>query len=148
MAKNELNYSPSIFDNKSSTTAENKFVAYLNYDFNSQKGFGLSVGVRYERVNYLFEDIVDRTNNIHRTYNNVFPNLRVSYQTGRVSLSLGYRSGIRRPNYQQLNGNTFYVNRFLYQEGNPRLIPEISHNIRYAVMYRFIYFMASYEYRQ
>lgn len=148
MAKNELNYSPSIFDNKSSTTAENKFAAYLNYDFNSQKGFGLSAGVRYERVNYLFEDIVDRTNNIHRTYNNVFPNLRVSYQTGRVSQSLGYRSGIRRPNYQQLNGSTFYVNRFLYQEGNPRLIPEISHNIRYAVMYRFIYFMASYEYRQ
>ena len=29
MAKNELNYSPSIFDNKSSTTAENKLNKYF-----------------------------------------------------------------------------------------------------------------------
>ncbi len=148
MAKNELSYTPSIFDNKQSTTTENKFVVYLNYDFNSQKGFGISVGVRYERVNYLFEDILEAKNNIHRTYDNVFPSFRVFYQTGGLSQSLGYRSGIRRPNYQQLNGNTLYVNRFLYQEGNPRLIPEISHNIRYSVMYKFIYFMASYEYKR
>lgn len=148
MAENELNYSPSIFDNKSSTTTENKFAAYLNYDFNSQKGLGISVGVRYERIDYLFKDIVNGKNNIHRTYNNVFPSLRLSYQTGSISQSIGYRSGIRRPSYGQLNGNTFYVNRFLYQEGNPRLIPEISHNIRYSVMYKFIYFMASYEYKR
>lgn len=63
-----------------------------------------------------------------------------------LSQNLGYRSGISRPDYGQLNGNTFYVNQFMYQEGNPQLVPEISHSAQYSLMYRFIYFALQYQY--
>lgn len=139
-----LKYVPNIFDNTRSENSENRWAGYLSYNFNSN-GFGLNAGLRYEWVNSRYDDLDNPENNIHRTYSDWFPNIQVSYQKGLWSQSLSYRSGITRPSYNSLNGNTFYVNQFMYQEGNPQLVPEISHNIQYNLMFRFIYFSLRYS---
>lgn len=146
VAKTKLMYEPKTINDKQSETSENKAAAYMGYSFNNQNGFSASVGLRYEFVKARFDDKIDDKNDINRTYSDFFPNIRLSYQKGLLSQNLGYRSGISRPDYGQLNGNTFYVNQFMYQEGNPLLIPEISHSVQYSLMYRFIYFALQYQY--
>lgn len=140
-----LKYTPDIFDNTRSANSENRWTGYLSYNFKN-KGFGLNLGLRYEWVNYHYDDLNHYENNVHRTYSDWFPNVQFSYQKGNWAHSLRYRSGILRPSYNSLNGNTFYVNQFMYQEGNPKLVPEISHNLQYNLMYRFVYVSLRYSY--
>lgn len=139
-----LNYQPQKFTDTRSENSENRWAGYLSYNFKNGNGFGLNAGLRYEWVNSRYDDLENDKNDIHRTYGDWFPNLQLSYQKGLWSQSLNYRSGISRPSYNTLNGNTFYVNQFMYQEGNPKLVPEISHNFQYNLMYRFVYLSLRY----
>ncbi len=144
--KTTLNYEPSILIDTRSESSETKFAGYLNYSYNNKNGFSFGSGLRYEWVNSQFNDFNDEKNNIHRVYSNVFPNVQIGYRKGLVTQSLSYRSGITRPSFSAISGNTYYVNRFVYQEGNPKLEPEIVHNVQYNFMYRFIYFSLKYSY--
>lgn len=144
--KKLLNYLPEILTDTRSETAETKFAGYLNYSYNNENGFSFGTGLRYEWVNSQFNDLNNEKNNLHRVYSNLFPNVQASYRQGLVTQSLSYRSGITRPPFSVINGGTYYVNRFLYQEGNPKLEPEILHNVQYNLMYRFIYLSLRYSY--
>lgn len=139
-----LNYEPKIFIDTRSKTAETKLAGYLNYSYNNESGFSFSTGLRYEYVNTLCSDF--NNNNLHRVYSNLFPNAQVSYRKRLTSQSISYRSGITRPSFNTISGGTYYGNRFVYQEGNPKLEPEILHNVQYNFMYRFIYFSLRYNY--
>lgn len=140
-----LKYQPQNHTDTQSENVENRVTGYVSYSFNNS-GFGLDAGFRYEMVKSRYDDLNNADNNIHRTYGDWFPNIQVSYQKGLWSQSLSYRSGISRPSFSSLNGNTFYVNQFMYQEGNPKLVPEISHNVQYNFMYRFVYLSLKYGY--
>lgn len=143
-----LNYNPKSTNDTHSETSEIKGAGFLDYSFNNKKGLALSVGLRYEWVHFVFDDYLNAKNKIDRTFSNLFPSAQISYQTGSLSQTLSYRSGITRPSYGELNGDTFYINQFMYQEGNPRLVPEISHNIQYSLMYKFVYLALQYQYIQ
>jgi hypothetical protein len=143
--ENNLNYIEQTFANKQSTTEENKISGYLSYNFR-KGGFDLSTGLRYENVKSSFVDKKNSENNIERTYNDFFPNLSLSYQRGTLYQSLNYRSGIQRPGFGQLGNYAYYLNQFQRQEGNPNLIPQISHRMQYSLMYRFLYFSMAYTY--
>ena len=148
LANSELNYFPQSTNNQESSSKEHKISSYLGYNFDNLSGLAINAGVRYELVSLIFDDIIDHKNSINRTYGDFFPNLNFSYKIGSLWHSLSYRSGITRPTYRLLNANAYYVNRFMYQEGNPKLLPEISHNIQYNMMYSFMYFSAQYSYKK
>ncbi len=148
LVNNKLNYLSNNTNNQKSISYENKISSFLEYNFDNQKGFGINAGVRYELVGLIYDDIIDVKNSINRTYCNFFPSLSVSCTTGKVWHNLSYRSGITRPTYRLLSANSYYINQFMYQEGNPKLLPEISHNIQYNMMYRFIYFSTQYSYKK
>lgn len=130
---------------KKSKTKERKLAAFINYNLSIGK-FNLSSGLRYENVDSDFKDIVDRKKNINKTYGNIFPSLSLSYSNGSLSNSFTYRSGIRRPDFGKISSYSYYLNRFLYQEGNPKLISQISHNLQYSFLYKFILFQLNYVY--
>ncbi|MCH4896212.1 TonB-dependent receptor [Marinilabiliaceae bacterium JC040] len=141
----DLDYSTSILGDKKSKTKERKLAAFINYNLSIGK-FNLSSGLRYENVDSDFKDIVDRKKDINKTYGNFFPSLSLSYSNGSLSNSFTYRSGIRRPDFGKISSYSYYLNRFLYQEGNPKLISQISHNLQYSFLYKFILFQLNYVY--
>ncbi|MCT4599480.1 MAG: TonB-dependent receptor [Marinifilaceae bacterium] len=141
----DLDYSTSILGDKKSKTKERKLAAFVNYNLSIGK-FNLSSGLRYENVDSDFKDIIDRNKDINKTYGNIFPSLSLSYSNGSLSNSFTYRSGIRRPDFGKISSYSYYLNRFLYQEGNPKLISQISHNLQYSFLYKFILFQLNYVY--
>lgn len=120
---------------------------FLSYSY-SQNNFSLNAGIRYENVASDYRNLYDASNNIHRTYHNFFPSFGISYKMSQVSQSLSYRISTIRPSFDQLNNNSYYVNTYMRQEGNPGLQPEIAHQIQYSLSYDFLYLSLSYRYKK
>lgn len=147
--KNDLSYSGSLVSTTKSKTDESKCAEYVSYSFESGT-FSLDAGLRYEsvRYKYLYNELSESPNNISKYYNNIFPSFGVSYKLNDISQSLNYRISTIRPKFEQLNNSSYYVNRFFYQEGNSRLIPQISHQIKYSLTYKFLYLSLGYDYNK
>ena len=83
---------------------------------------------------------------LHRKYDNLYPSLLLSHQSGRFSQSLSYRSSETRPSFQELNTGTVYANRYLRQIGNSQLEPSKRHEFQYQASYGDLFLQASYTY--
>ena len=83
---------------------------------------------------------------IHRKYDNLYPSLLLSHQSGRFSQSLSYRSSETRPSFQELNTGTVYANRYMRQVGNSQLEPSKRHEFQYQASYGDLFLQASYTY--
>ena len=142
-----------------SITKENHAAVFAEYSIDF-KPFSLRVGLRYEhvdsRLNYL-KDETGRTGigtpetasteaPIHRKYDNLYPSLLLSHQSGRFSQSLSYRSSETRPSFQELNTGTVYANRYMRQVGNSQLEPSKRHEFQYQASYGDLFLQASYTY--
>lgn len=147
--KNDLTYSGRLISKTKSKTDERKCAEYISYCFDNGT-FSLDAGVRFEsvRYKYMYNELSESSNNINKCYNNIFPSLGVSYKVNDISQSLNYRISTIRPKFEQLNNSSYYVNRFFYQEGNSKLIPQISHQIKYSLTYKFIYLSLGYDYNK
>ena len=138
----ELDYK-GIVKGKKNKTDERKFAGFIDYSY-SKNSFSMSAGIRYENVKSDFTDLLDNKNSISKNYGNVFPSLSLSYKIGKVSNTLTYRSGIKRPNFGKLNNYSYYMNQFLRQEGNPQLTSQIFHQYQYSIFYKWLLFKVNY----
>lgn len=131
-----------------SITKENHAAVFAEYSLDF-KPFSLRVGLRYEhvdsRLNYL-KDETASTEPLHRKYDNLYPSLLLTHQSGRFSQSLSYRSSEIRPSFQELNTGTVYANRYMWQIGNSQLEPSQRHEFQYQASYGDLFLQASYTY--
>ncbi len=81
-----------------------------------------------------------------RNYTNLFPNAGAVYNINeKHQLSAAYSRRIRRPDYEDLNPFTFFLDSLTYGQGNPYLQPEFSNRVELAHTYnRFITTTVSY----
>lgn len=141
-----------------SITKENHAAVFAEYSLDF-KPFSLRVGLRYEhvdsRLNYLKDETgrtgigtpeTASTEPLHRKYDNLYPSLLLSHQSGRFSQSLSYRSSETRPSFQELNTGTVYANRYMWQIGNSQLEPSQRHEFQYQASYGDLFLQASYTY--
>ena len=158
-----------------SITKENHAAVFAEYSLDF-KPFSLRVGLRYEhvdsRLNYLkdetgrtgigrigsFENGNSETGRtgtpgtasteapLHRKYDNLYPSLLLTHQSGRFSQSLSYRSSEIRPSFQELNTGTVYANHYMRQIGNSQLEPSQRHEFQYQASYGDLFLQASYTY--
>ena len=124
-----------------SITKENHAAVFAEYSLDF-KPFSLRVGLRYEHV----DSRLDSHAPLHRKYDNLYPSLLLSHQSGRFSQSLSYRSSETRPSFQELNTGTVYANRYLRQIGNSQLEPSKRHEFQYQASYGDLFLQASYTY--
>ena len=135
-----------------SITKENHAAIFAEYSLDF-KPFSLRVGLRYEHVDSRLDYLAaadgandDLQQPIHRSYNNLYPSLLLTHQSGRFTQSLSYRSSETRPSFQELNTGTVYANRYMRQVGNSRLEPSQRHEFQYQASYGDLFLQASYTY--
>lgn len=117
----------------------------------AQYGLALSkwtvgLGVRYENIvrDYLSDGV--KQDDVSRKYNNLFPNLSVSWNKGNWNWQLNVNEKIHRPSYRQLGNFMQYDNRFLYEGGNPTLQPEKVFNVEAMMLYKWLNVSVGYKY--
>ena len=65
-----------------------------------------------------------------RNFTDLFPNVYITYTINdKNSLTLSYGRRITRPNYQDLNPFTYFLDSLSYRQGNPYLLPQFTNNI-------------------
>ena len=117
----------------------------------AQYGLALSkwtvgLGVRYENIvrDYLSDGV--KQDDVSRKYNNLFPNLSVSWNKGNWNWQLNVNEKIHRPSYRQLGNFMQFDNRFLYEGGNPTLQPEKVFNVETMMLYKWLNVSVGYKY--
>jgi hypothetical protein len=107
-------------ENSKFTDTEQKAAGFVSYS-HELAGMNVAAGLRYEFTSEQFTEGDAKTPFIDRQYSDLYPNISLSGQVKGVNLSMAFNKRTQRPNFTQLNGNVFYVNRFVFQKGEPYL---------------------------
>ncbi len=110
--------------------------------------WSLNGGLRYEAVTSDYYSFGQYQIEPSRKYHDLFPNISVGWQKNKWGIQLGYNKRISRPNYQALNSNVQYDNRYEYEGGNPLLRPTIKQDLDLNVTYSWLNFTAGYGYNK
>ena len=159
LAKGTLSFGAEYSHNKRNTTYQNPegiiaddeamikegaTSAFVEY----AKVFGklqTQAGLRYEHVGFDYYDAGKFVDEQSKDYSNLFPSITFSFPIKDVQVQLGYASDINRPSYHQLRSSTVYVNRYMYDKGNPFLMPSITHNVTLAGSYKWMNMYVGYS---
>ena len=146
------NYSVDGIDISASkaTVKEDNIAGFASYGCYLPKVGQFSAGVRYECVHYAYEDAVTPANDLTRDYGNWFPNVSYAGVIGSqsknpVQVMLNYSAKTSRPHYGNLSSAIRYNSRYIWQSGNSRLQPEMSHNIGLTAVWKYITVMLNYS---
>lgn len=116
--------------------------------FSYSKVFGnLSgeLGLRYENVSSEYNQNGNRVDEQSKKYQNLFPNIRLSYKNNKFQGELSYRNTIRRPGYSDLKSGIVYLAPYSYNSGNPLLQPQYQQSLTFMLMWRNFTFMTVYS---
>ncbi|WP_143305928.1 TonB-dependent receptor domain-containing protein [Chitinophaga vietnamensis] len=104
------------------------YAGYINY----KKTIGdieLQAGIRAEQMQMKGHQLNGNAS-FDRSYLQWFPSAMIAYSLDpQNKLSLSYSRRIERPDYRSLNPFRFYLDQYTYEEGNPYLLPQYSHNV-------------------
>ena len=105
----------------------------------------LRIGGRYEHVNSEYFIGGRKKHEQSHVYDKFFPTASLSLPIGKTMVQLSYSKQCYRPLYSQLSNTIHYVNKYLYQSGNPYLQPSYSDNISLNLRYRWLALTANYK---
>jgi len=114
---------------------ENINAAYVNVNKQFKK-WNVQTGLRAENTNTKGVQVSDNST-VKRNYVSLFPTAFVSYTVSdknTLTISAGRR--LQRPNYQDLNPFTFFLDSLSYRQGNPYLTPQFSNNYELIHTYK------------
>jgi iron complex outermembrane receptor protein len=114
---------------------ENINAGYLNYSRPFSKKISAQLGLRVEHTHSIGNQLTTNTV-FKRDYVQLFPTAYFQYQPNQKNtFVMNYGKRINRPNYQDLNPFVTFLDRYTYQQGNPNLQPQFSHNIELSHSY-------------
>ena len=146
-----INYAQSTFDSARGNHFiynENINAAYVNYSRPLTKKWNMQLGLRLENTvskgnttGFVFNAgqnvFVPFDSSFERSYVNLFPTAYFQYAANKNnSFGINYGRRVRRPNYESLNPFIEYLDRYTYEQGNPNLKPQFSHNIELSHTYK------------
>lgn len=115
---------------------ENINAAYVNLNKQLSKKLGAQLGLRLENTNAKGKQLTTGET-FYRRYTQLFPTMFLQYKANeKNNFGLNYGRRLRRPNYESLNPFIRFLDRYTYEQGNPNLKPQFSHNIELSHTYR------------
>ncbi|MBP6688062.1 MAG: TonB-dependent receptor, partial [Lacibacter sp.] len=127
---------------------ENINAAYINFSKQLNKKISAQVGLRLENTTakgnstgYAYDDVNEKFVEFDTTFNlnytQLFPTAYIQYTINQKhSVGLNYGRRIRRPDYESLNPFVEFIDKYTYEQGNPNLKPQFSHNIELSHTYK------------
>jgi iron complex outermembrane recepter protein len=115
---------------------ENINAAYVNLSGSICKKLNAQLGLRLENTTANGIQVI-KNEKVKQSYTQLFPTAFLQYKADdKNNFGLNYGRRIRRPNYESLNPFIKFLDRYTYQQGNPNLKPQFSHNIELSHSYK------------
>jgi len=128
----------------SNDVTQDLFAGFISYN-RSFGNFSGDVGVRFENTSSEYIQNGERVDEQSKTYRNLFPTARISYQHNKFQTELAYRNTISRPPYDYLRSGIFYTAPYSYFSGNPLLQPTYKNSLTFTAMWQKFLFMLVYD---
>ncbi|MDB5195682.1 MAG: hypothetical protein JWP88_52, partial [Flaviaesturariibacter sp.] len=114
---------------------ENINAAYVNYSRQIKK-WGIQAGLRMEHTHSIANSVKLGTK-IPKDYVQLFPTTYVSYKLDdKNTFGLSYGRRLDRPSYQDMNPFQRLLDQYTFQQGNPYLTPQFTHNVEFSHNYK------------
>jgi iron complex outermembrane recepter protein len=108
---------------------ENVYAAYLNYSQPFTKKLTGQLGLRLEGT-VASGNQLTTGEKFSRRYAQLFPTLFLQYTANeKNTFGINYGRRINRPDYADLNPFILFLDRYTFEQGNPNLQPQFSHNV-------------------
>lgn len=122
---------------------ENINSAYLNYNKQMTKKWGLQAGIRVENTisnGHQFGtpgSLINPDSSFKRNYTNIFPTAYISFQADKKNtFNLNFGRRIDRPSYQDLNPFFYFLDEYTYKKGNTLLRPQFTNSVEFSHNYK------------
>ena len=103
--------------------------AYVSYSRPFSKKLSGQFGLRLENTSANGNQLTINEK-FTLSYSQLFPTTYLSYQANKKNTwSMNYGRRLRRPDYESLNPFVKFLDRYTFEQGNPNLRPQFSHNI-------------------
>lgn len=113
---------------------ENVQAAYATFSRSIQK-VALQVGLRAERTSTSGTSLT-LNHTTERQYLNFFPSVSAQYsRSEKTQLGFSYRRKIERAQFGVVNPFLTYISPYRYAQGNPAILPSLSHNLELSYAY-------------
>lgn len=115
---------------------ENINAAYVNYSRPLSKKWSGQFGLRMENTNAKGNQLTTNVK-FNRNYTQLFPTAYLQYSANKNNqFVINYGRRINRPDYANLNPFIHFLDRYTFEQGNPNLKPQFSHNIELSHTYK------------
>lgn len=115
---------------------ENVNAVYVNYSRPLGKKLNGQFGLRLENTHSKGNQLTSGEK-FDLNYTQLFPTMYLQYTLNeKNTLGLNYGRRINRPDYGDLNPFIIFLDRYTFQQGNPNLQPQFSHNIEFNHTYK------------
>ena len=127
---------------------ENVYAAYINYSRPFGKKWKGQFGLRVENTHsnghsagYEYTALQNKFMYVNkyfkRDYTQLFPTAFLQFNLNtKNSFILNYGRRINRPDYEDLNPFIHFLDRYTFEQGNPNLQPQFSHNVELSHTYK------------
>jgi outer membrane receptor protein involved in Fe transport len=114
---------------------ENINAAYVNYSRPFSKKWSSQFGLRLENTNAKGNQLTTDIK-FNRNYTQLFPTAYIQYSANQKNqFVINYGRRINRPDYGDLNPFIHFLDQYTFEQGNPNLKPQFSHNIELSHTY-------------
>jgi Outer membrane protein beta-barrel family/Carboxypeptidase regulatory-like domain len=115
---------------------ENINAAYVNYNRPLGKKWSGQFGLRLENTNAKGNQLTTGQA-FKRNYTQLFPTVYLQYSANEKNqFVINYGRRINRPDYGDLNPFIHFLDRYTFEQGNPNIKPQFSHNIELTHTYK------------
>jgi iron complex outermembrane recepter protein len=115
---------------------ENVNAAYINYSRPLSKKWNGQFGLRLENTSAKGNQLTTGQQ-FKRNYTQLFPTAYLQYTANdKNQFVINYGRRINRPDYGDLNPFIHFLDRYTFEQGNPNLKPQFSHNIELSHTYK------------
>lgn len=130
-------------NNSEDVTKQNRWALFVSAK--SQVGnWGFGAGIRYEDIDFDYYKNKAWNKEQSKKYHKLFPNLFVNYSKGNMQATLSYERKIKYPSYSALRSNIQYSSPYVYESGNPMLLPQMQNDFTCILGYKDIKAMLGY----
>ena len=123
---------------------EDNAAAFANYGFYLPNIGQISAGLRYEHVNYAYDNLLGN-DGFTRKYDNVFPSVSYANAFGSVQVMASYSARTARPGFDELSSAIQYDNRYTLQSGNAALQPQKIQSLNLTTLWNYLTFVLNYD---
>ena len=129
----------------SSVVREDNYAGFVNYAFMLGSVGQVSAGLRYEHVDYSYDDLLAGKDSFTRRYDKLFPSLSFATAIGPVQTMLSYSARTVRPDFSMLSSAIRYDNRYTFQSGNAALQPQSITSLSATALWKFLTLSVNYD---